>query len=127
MKCPKCTAEFETLTIKGVEVDRCTGCNGLWFDMLEQEDLKNIESAEKIDIGDRIVGRVQDKNRRIECPRCNSEMIGMIDQDQFHIHFERCPSCHGTYFDAGEFRDFKNHTVMERFKQMVGTVLTNIK
>jgi hypothetical protein len=24
--------------------------------------------------------------------------------------------CHGTFFDAGEFRDYKEHTVSEWFK-----------
>ncbi len=48
-------------------------------------------------------------------------------QDQFHIKFEACPACYGTYFDAGEFRDLKEHTVLERFSQMLHTLSTNAK
>ena len=32
MNCPKCSSEMETVTYDDVEVDRCSGCQGLWFD-----------------------------------------------------------------------------------------------
>ena len=51
MKCPKCSAEFETVKYENINIDRCSGCQGLWFDMLEKEDLKQIEGSELIDIG----------------------------------------------------------------------------
>jgi len=127
MKCPKCDSDFESVTYKEIQVDRCTGCYGLWFDMLEMDDLKKIAGAGSIDIGDKKVGDVHDQNRKIDCPKCHVPMIEMIDKDQFHIRFECCSSCYGTYFDAGEFRDLKEHTVMERFKQMISTVRTNLK
>ena len=44
MNCPKCSAEFETVSFKDIEVDRCTGCKGLWFDMLEKDDLVKIRA-----------------------------------------------------------------------------------
>ncbi len=36
MNCPKCASEFEKISFGDVEVDRCLGCHGLWFDMLEK-------------------------------------------------------------------------------------------
>lgn len=126
MKCPKCEADMETLTVGKVELDRCTKCKGLWFDMLEKEDLMAIEGAELIDIGDEQVGEEYNKQRDIDCPRCESRMIPMIDKDQFHIQYEACTTCHGAFFDAGEFRDLKEHTVVERFSQMLATVRRNL-
>jgi hypothetical protein len=32
MKCPKCGMEMISLDFKGVVVDRCTGCEGLYLD-----------------------------------------------------------------------------------------------
>lgn len=32
MKCPKCGADLETEEYHGVQVDRCTECQGVWFD-----------------------------------------------------------------------------------------------
>ena len=39
MRCGKCESEFETLDFRCTAVDRCTGCKGLWFDLLEKEDM----------------------------------------------------------------------------------------
>lgn len=126
MKCPKCGSWFEVVTFEEIEIERCTDCKGLWFDMLERDDLLRMEGSEAIDIGSEQVGKKFDKVEHPECPRCSVKMIAMIDKDQFHIHYECCPSCYGTFFDAGEFRDLKEHTVAERFMQMVRTIRTNL-
>ena len=52
-------------------------------------------------------------------------MLPMIDKDQHHIHYESCPTCYGTFFDAGEFRDLKEFNVVERFIEMVRTLRQN--
>jgi hypothetical protein len=31
-RCPKCAFPLVTITYKGVELDKCSGCEGLWFD-----------------------------------------------------------------------------------------------
>ncbi|MEO2182119.1 MAG: zf-TFIIB domain-containing protein, partial [bacterium] len=41
--------------------------------------------------------------------------------------FEACPVCYGTFFDAGEFQDLKEHTVLERFNQMMITISSKFK
>ena len=122
MQCPKCDAEFEKVVFHDIEVDRCTGCRGLWFDMLEKEDLVKIKGSESIDVGPDQVGESYDLQRDINCPVCHQKMIPMVDKDQFHIHYESCATCYGTFFDAGEFRDLKDQTVAERFSQMLQTL-----
>ena len=47
MICPKCQADMHKLSTPDAEIDRCSQCNGLWFDMLEHTDVKAI--AKKID------------------------------------------------------------------------------
>jgi len=126
MNCPKCSSKFEKITFADIEVDRCLGCQGLWFDMLEKDDLVKIEGSEVIDIGERQVGAEYDSMREIKCPVCNVEMLPMVDKDQYHIKYESCPICYGTFFDAGEFKDLKEHNVVERFFEMLRTLRTNI-
>ena len=41
----------------GVEVDRCTDCEGLFFDEFEKEQLRKMKGADAIDIGDAKTGR----------------------------------------------------------------------
>ncbi len=126
MSCPKCGSWFERLQFNEVEVERCTNCKGLWFDMLEKEDLLRMEGSESIDIGNEIVGQKYNRVTDVRCPKCECRMVAMVDKDQFHIHYECCPECYGTFFDAGEFRDLKEHTVAERFAQMLQTLRTNL-
>ena len=38
-------------------------------------------------------------------------MLRMVDVAQPDIWVETCPVCHGTFFDAGEFTDLKEHAV----------------
>jgi Zn-finger nucleic acid-binding protein len=126
MKCPKCHGEFEKVSLSSIEVDRCENCRGLWFDMLEKEDLVKIKGSESIDIGNEQAGARYREMRDIDCPSCGVAMIPMIDKDQFHIKYESCPSCYGTFFDAGEFKDLKEFTVLERFGQLLKTLRSNL-
>jgi hypothetical protein len=39
MKCPKCGGDLKEEHFKGINVDRCTECHGVWFDAGEVESL----------------------------------------------------------------------------------------
>ena len=120
MQCPKCSSDMEKVTYESIEVDRCLGCKGIWFDMLEAEHLKAIAGSESIDVGDDALGKEQDEARQVDCPTCKGPMIKMVDRGQPHIHYEACTVCHGLFFDAGEFRDFKEQSVLEFFGDLFG-------
>lgn len=110
MKCPKCSATMEALEFDEIDVDRCTSCGGLWFDMLERETLKERAGSEAIDTGDPAKGQANNAMGNITCPSCHARMVRMVDHDQPHIWYEQCSTCGGVYFDAGEFKDYKQHT-----------------
>jgi len=117
MRCPKCQASFESVTTQAGIVDRCTGCQGLWFDLLEHEDLKDF--AQQVDTGCEKTGRRYNQVDRIDCPVCpSSRLTRMVDRAQPHIWFESCPTCHGRFYDAGEFRDFAELTLVDRLKRL---------
>ena len=112
LTCPKCSDPMEKVTYAGVQVDRCLGCKGLWFDAREQELLKDAVGAEAIDTGTPQSGAANE-NSQIDCPVCRTRMIQMVDHRQPHIRFESCTTCYGVFFDAGEFRDYKEQTLGE--------------
>ena len=116
MNCPKCHSVMEKVEYQGIEVDRCTSCHGIWFDMLEAQQLKAIDGSEEIDIGDPREGEKYNKLEKISCPRCATEMTMTVDDEQSHIWCEYCEICHGMFFDAGEFRDFKEESVLDVFR-----------
>ncbi|MDH3367012.1 MAG: zf-TFIIB domain-containing protein [Gemmatimonadota bacterium] len=49
-KCPKCGNDLTTESYHGIDVDRCTGCAGMWLDAGEAEDLLRREDAGVINI-----------------------------------------------------------------------------
>ena len=134
IECPKCSSPMGTVTFGSIVVDRCTSCRGLWFDAREHERLKNLDGSEEVDSGPPAGaaagaatgvaagtgGAGKDAagpgDAKINCPVCHTRLIRMVDHAQPHIHFESCTVCHGSFFDAGEFRDFKEHTVSEWFR-----------
>jgi hypothetical protein len=45
MKCPKCGMELIEIDYKGIKVDKCTQCAGLWFDAGELEAVAKLEKT----------------------------------------------------------------------------------
>jgi uncharacterized protein len=113
MNCPKCSAGMEKVRVRIYQIDRCTGCKGLWFDALELERLRGIKGAAAIDIGDPAVGKQQDAMEHVLCPICRTQMLRMVDAKQPKISFESCPTCYGVYLDAGEFKETEEESLLD--------------
>ena len=117
--CPKCAAMMEKVAFGGITVDRCLNCKGLWFDAREQERLRDMPGSEQIDTGQ--IGATAASARpttSLHCPVCHTPMILMTDHRQPHLKYESCTVCYGAFFDAGEFRDYKEHTLVESLRHM---------
>ncbi|MDH4047713.1 MAG: MFS transporter [Gammaproteobacteria bacterium] len=119
MRCPKCRSDMEQVVHDGIEIDRCTNCNGIWFDVGEAEQLRNKQAAAAIDTGDSKRGQRGNNIDRYRCPRCSGAMVRMVDPGQRHIWYETCGSCHGSFFDAGEFKDLSELSLSDWFKGLV--------
>ena len=117
LTCPKCRVPMEKVEFGRVSVDRCPTCDGLWFDEGEARKLKNLTGSESIDAGtDRKAAKKDVPVTKMHCPRCDGPMTTVQDAEQPHIEYEMCQEGHGTFFDAGEFRDFKEVTLVESMK-----------
>lgn len=119
MNCPKCQATMEKVTYENIEIDRCTHCKGIWFDLMEREFLARLEGSESIDTGDPEVGEKFDDVDRISCPVCETRMIRMVDPVQPHVAFEACKVCNGVFLDAGEFTDLKERTLFDHLRSFL--------
>lgn len=118
VQCPKCQGSLEQVVYANIEVDRCTSCKGIWFDSLEAQELKTVKGSESIDIGDSKTGSQFNNMGDINCPKCRTKMTKMVDLKQSHIWYEKCPVCYGIWFDAGEFKDFKEEGVRDIFRDI---------
>ena len=45
MKCPKCGMDLVTIDFKGVQIDRCPCCEGVWLDTGELETISEMEPS----------------------------------------------------------------------------------
>lgn len=43
MKCPKCGGDLNEVVFRGIKIDRCLSCNGVWLDDGELEKLAGSE------------------------------------------------------------------------------------
>lgn len=96
MECPYCeTEELEAMIeYSGVQLDRCTTCEGLWFDGGELEQVldspvQGLELPEDAEKGEKI------------CPRCRVEMF-VFQYPTTQVIVDMCPDCHGLWLDGGE-------------------------
>ena len=120
LQCPKCKSPMDQVQIENTQVDRCSSCRGLWFDALEDQDIRATEAAETLDGAASGPTPAPSKSKRtaIDCPRCQSPMIQMVDRMGRRIQYESCPRCHGKFLDAGEFKAMEPRGVkatMRRF------------
>lgn len=118
MKCPRCSSAMETVQVEDIQIDRCTECGGLWFDEFELADLMAKKGAEGVDTGH--ANKLnQHSQARLDCPKCSTPMLRMVDAQQPHIWYETCEECGGSFFDAGEFRDLKRHNLLGLIKDVL--------
>ena len=122
--CPKCQSRLQAVVFAEIEVDRCEGCDGIWFDSHEAERLRDIDGSESLDTGKPAIGSVLDRMcGRLQCPRCATVMKRMVDIGTHAIWYERCPACQGIWLDAGEFKKFKDNFQQKGFLKRVRDAL----
>ncbi len=89
LQCPKCKHGMDEVTHGGITIDRCTNCQGLWFDEDEAHQLKKLKDSHVLDIGDSTEGWKWDSCADINCPHCGKDMEKTADPKQKHIWYEK--------------------------------------
>jgi len=107
---------MEAISFQDHNLQRCTQCQGIWFEQAQHKLVKREKGAESVDIGKSAVGREYDKMENVPCPDCGILLERRPDALQPHIFYDVCPQGHGIFFDAGEFRDFVKEDIMDFFK-----------
>ena len=45
MHCPKCGMELSEMDYKGIRIDKCFHCEGIWLDAGELDEISNLEKS----------------------------------------------------------------------------------
>jgi Zn-finger nucleic acid-binding protein len=105
MQCPKCAnRELAAATVRGIEVDRCPHCRGIWFDVHELARLLAMAAGELKPIARGDTNADADA-RAGHCPRDRSQMIRVCSARKHTVILETCPACRGLWLDGGELAE----------------------
>lgn len=103
MKCPKCKTEtLAVFKVEEVAVDRCSSCDGVWFDAQElgellAEDARNVASLRRGGTHEELDGK------KGNCPRDAGELLRVYSAVDRTVIIDACPDCRGIWLDGGEF------------------------
>ena len=98
MNCPRCNSELKVENYKGIEVDRCPQCQGIWLDYGELDQLEDTVLDK-----DEIKGMMMYSPLKGElpCPKCGVAMQ-CFNYRAWNLELDFCEQGHGTWLDAGE-------------------------
>ena len=105
MICPACKKDMIAVEYNNVELDWCTGCQGVWFDSTELELLlksMNLDSQNLLlnNILNSPAAKSSEKKRR--CPTCGQKMKKTTVGEPPEILVDVCLHGHGLWLDGGE-------------------------
>ena len=105
MQCPECDGKMVPEQHSGIAIDRCMGCEGLWFDAGELEHYLQAMAARdrKPEIGFEAEASAPAPStlppRTLECPKCGSALERGKSGD---ITLSRCGGCQGFSVSADD-------------------------
>ncbi len=103
MICPVCKDSMVILELSEVEIDFCTGCDGIWLDSGELELLlEDVEEREKL--LSTLTTDAAHPEKPYRCPHCNKKMEKVHVGENENVLIDRCVKGHGLWFDKGELK-----------------------
>lgn len=105
MKCPKCQEQVLAASeVKGIQIDQCGRCGGVWCDAAE---LPRLVSGEAKEVKRLATGRAEAavSARAGKCPRDGNQLLRVASAKNRAVIIETCPECHGVWLDGGELKE----------------------
>ena len=98
MQCPKCRNALERTSYRGIEVDRCTSCSGMWLDLQELDQLED-KAFDEDDLKGTAV--FSSSPTELLCPHCGSH-LRKFKYHLYDLELEFCENKHGYWLDSDE-------------------------
>lgn len=98
MDCPRCNVELKVERYRGLEIDRCPQCEGLWLD---HHELGHLEDT-VVDTGtSKGTMWMRSFGSDLTCPHCDQQM-NWFRYRRYDLEIDHCPAEHGFWLDKGE-------------------------
>ena len=98
MDCPRCKVELKQEQHRGIEVDRCPQCKGMWLDHHELGHLEDTVVETGVSKG---TMWMRSFGSELTCPKCSTQM-NWFRYRRYDLEIDHCPDEHGFWLDAGE-------------------------
>ena len=98
MDCPRCQVELKEEQHRGIEVDRCPQCQGMWLDHHELGQLEDTVADTGMPKG---TMWMRSFGSDLVCPRCSKQM-NWFRYRRHDLEIDHCPDEHGCWLDSGE-------------------------
>jgi len=105
MICPVCGKDMLVAEFKGIELDYCPGCRGVWFDAGELETLletAGLPGDNRFLEGISHIPDAAADEKKYRCPVCMRKMKKIYIDTEKKIVTDVCNGGHGIWFDGGE-------------------------
>jgi uncharacterized protein len=105
MICPVCGKDALIVEYKGIELDYCPACSGVWFDAGELElllEAAGLESDTRFLSGILKSREADTAEKKRRCPICRRKMNKVYIDEGKKIITDVCSGGHGIWFDGGE-------------------------
>ena len=96
MECPSCHGKMKGYKYRGIELDKCKDCNGIWFDKGEIEEYRLVRKRKKTPVEVTFQPILKDGAATARsCPRCKKQTLfaGRVRKAVAH----RCANCEGFF------------------------------
>jgi Zn-finger nucleic acid-binding protein len=97
MKCPKCNVDLQTQNDRGVKVEACPNCQGMWLAPAELDELENEAFNNETNKGSLYL---VSHDTELKCPVCSAP-LKRFDYRFFDLQLDCCPE-HGFWLDKNE-------------------------
>ena len=97
LNCPTCAIALSQLTLSGETVDRCSTCNGTWYDAVELSSILRASTSLEFTIK-----ATAELPTTIACPKCEKEITSTIYAHDSEIPILKCPTCSGVWLVPGQ-------------------------
>ncbi|PKO16044.1 hypothetical protein CVU37_11865 [candidate division BRC1 bacterium HGW-BRC1-1] len=103
--CPRCDEALIAMIFRGIEIDTCATCHGMWMDAGELEDLLDNTQVAHYAAGLKFnVTTPLSPRKACLCPRCDTPLQQVTPEARGPkpLELDSCPRGHGLWFDRRE-------------------------
>lgn len=130
MKCPRDHTELTPDALKGISIDKCPTCDGIWLDGGELERIVRTYKIQSANEGKKTVGIPENKFTVISphpltwtCPKDGTNLERVAYADDRGTAIEHCTNCQGFWFDHNDVNRALSLHVPDSVTERVATML----